>query len=102
VIYTHSKFLNIIFAETLVLNVANITTEMELIGIKIAATTGSRFPEIANAKPTILYRKLIKNAVRISLRESFEKRKNSGRNAKFLESKIASQEGEKLLISSDI
>ena len=82
VIYTHSKFLNTNFDAILVLKVANITTEMELIGIKIAATTGSKFPLIAKAKPTILYKKLIKNAVQISLTDNLEKRINSGRYEK--------------------
>ena len=37
----------------------NATTVIELIGIKIAATKGERFPDTANPKPTILYRKLM-------------------------------------------
>ncbi len=43
-----------------VLAVAKINTEIELIGIKIAATTGCKYPETAKLSPTILYKKLIK------------------------------------------
>ena len=32
------------------------TIEMELNGIKMAATIGDKFPVIANTNPTILYR----------------------------------------------
>ncbi len=37
------------------LKVANATTEMELMGIKIAATTGDKLPVKAKAIPTMLY-----------------------------------------------
>ena len=39
-----------------VAKVAKATTETELTGIKIAATTGDKFPEMANEIPTMLYK----------------------------------------------
>ncbi len=39
------------------LNVTNITTDIELMGISIAAMMGERFPDTANNKPMILYKK---------------------------------------------
>lgn len=44
--------------------VVNITMLMELIGIKIAATTGDKFAVIAKDSPTILYKK---ETVKLSL-----------------------------------
>ena len=40
----------------LVTKVANVTTEIELIGINIAANTGERLPDRAQAIPKILYK----------------------------------------------
>lgn len=49
-----NKIYNFILPAILVANVANATTETELMGINIAAITGDKFPESAMETPITL------------------------------------------------
>src|SRR5690606_12691182 len=99
-IYNHSKFHFIIAEANLVLTVANITIEIELIGIKIAATTGSKLPLIAKDNPITLYKKLIINAIQINRIDIFENFKKTEKTEQLSDFTMASHEGEKLFTSS--
>src|SRR5690606_13904917 len=72
-----------------------------LIGIKIAANNGDIVPCTAKLSPTTLYVNDMAKLMCITLTASFAKAKNDGNLANESPSKIASQPGEKLLISSD-
>ena len=67
------------FEKIRVLKVAKTTTEIELIGIIMAATTGAKFPVIAKPNPMILYKKLMVKAAHIKRMEILENCKNSGK-----------------------
>jgi len=85
----------------LVLIVANKTTDIELIGINMAAIIGERLPVTANRRPMILYKKEITKLTLMTpivLCVSFKK---SGSSSKLRASSMASHAGEKTLMSSD-
>ena len=81
---------------------ANKTTEIELIGIRIAATIGDRLPLTANNRPTILYKNEITKLIFITVIVLCESCMNLGKRLNFSASRIPSQAGENTLMFSEI
>ena len=75
---------------------ANTTTEIELSGIRMAATIGDNTPCTANPNPTKLYKNDIVKLIKIILILIFENSINFGNRLNFSASKIASLAGQKL------
>lgn len=72
VLFTYLKYF---FERNHVDSEVNATTLIELIGIRMAATSGDILPMIAIVKPTTLYRRLTTNVILTIVIASFVKEK---------------------------